>query len=205
MSRTTRTAARTVSAVAVVALGLSLGACSGGTEPAEAPSESASALPTASPSPTELSPEDKAIEQAEPLISSYFRTKDDALHDPAAFKHQWFGKVAIGTAENDLKRLHGAAGEQGLHQTGITEIVSVEVDEVDLTFKPKVTPPEIPYVDFNVCYDVTYLDTVDEAGESIVPADRDDRGVIKIGVANYEYPDGPWLVAYTEYQKDKSC
>jgi hypothetical protein len=67
--------------------------------------------PTASPSPTELSPEDEAIEQAEPLVSTYFQTKDEALQDPAAFKHQWFGRVAIGTAENDLKRLHGAAGE----------------------------------------------------------------------------------------------
>lgn len=203
MSRTTRIAARTVGAVAVVALGLSLGACSGGSAPAAEPSESVSASP--SPSPTELSPEEEAIAQAEPLVSRYFQMKDEALQDPAAFRHQQFEKVAIGTAQNDLKRFHGAAGEQGLHQTGATEIVSIEVDEMDLTFKPKVTPPEIPYVDFNVCYDVTDLDTVDRAGDSIVPADRKDRGMIKVGVANYEYPDGPWLVAYTEYQEGESC
>ncbi|MEU4360753.1 hypothetical protein [Promicromonospora sp. NPDC023987] len=194
-----------MSAVAVVGLGLSLGACSGGTEPAAEPTASGTSSPTMSPSPAELSPEDKAIEQAEPLVSAYFQMKDEALQDPAAFKHQWFGKVAIGTAENDLKRLHGAAGEQGLHQIGATEIASVEADKVDLAFKPEVTPPEIPYVDFNVCYDVTDLDTIDKAGESIIPADRNDRGVMRVGVANYEYPDGPWLVAYTEYQKDKSC
>ncbi|MFC4629422.1 hypothetical protein ACFO6V_14350 [Promicromonospora alba] len=203
MSRTNRIAARTMGAVAVVALGLSLGACSGGSAPAAAPSESVSA--TASPSPTELSPEEEAIAQAEPLVSQYFQMKDEAMQDPAAFRHQQFEKVAIGTAQNDLKRFHGAAGEQGLHQTGVTEIVSLDVDKVDLTFNPKVTPPEIPYVDFNVCYDVTNLDTVDEAGDSIIPADRKDRGVIRVGVANYDYPDGPWLVAYTEYLKDKSC
>jgi hypothetical protein len=174
MPRTPRAAVRAVCLAAVVALGLSLGACSGGSEPAAAPSDSVS--PSASPSPTELSPKEKAIEQAVPLVSSYFQMKDEALHDPGAFKYQRFGKVAIGTAENDLKRLHGAAGEQGLHQIGTTKIVSVEVDEADLTFKPKVTPPEIPYVDFRVCYDVTGLDTVDKAGESIVPADRNDRG-----------------------------
>ena len=199
LSRTTRIAARTVGAVAVVALGLTLGACS------DSPTPAASESPSASPSPTELSPEEEAIAQAEPLVSRYFQLKDEALQDPAAFKHQRFEKVAVGTAQNYLKRLHGAAGEQGLHQTGVTEIVSVEVDKVDLTFKPKVTPPEIPYVDFDVCYDVTDLDTVDKAGGSIVPADRSDRGVISIGVANYEYPDAPWLVAYAEYQEDKSC
>ena len=104
MPRTTRLAARTAGALAALAIGLGLAACSDGSEPGAAPSESASASQTGSPSPTELSPEDEAIEQAEPLVDQYFQLKDEAMQDPAAFKHQWFEKVAIGTAQNELKR-----------------------------------------------------------------------------------------------------
>ncbi|GAA4719644.1 hypothetical protein APR04_003490 [Promicromonospora umidemergens] len=205
MSRTTRIAARTVSAAAVVVLGLSLGACSGGAEPAAAPSESAPASASASPSPTELSPEDKAVKLAEPVVHEYFRLEDKALQNPSKFKYQWFGEVSVGSAQNYLEQEHSAAGEQGLHQVGATEVASVEVNEVDLTYKPKLTPPEIPFVEFTVCYDVTDLDTVDKSGKSIIPESRKDRGVVEVGVANYEYPDGPWLVDIVEYQEDETC
>ncbi|PUB29032.1 hypothetical protein C8K30_103458 [Promicromonospora sp. AC04] len=189
-----------------VALMLTLGlsACQAD-ESAPAVSDSTAASSSASPSPSELSPEDEAIKQAKPLVQSFFQMKDESMQAPANFKYQWFGKVAIGSAENYLKKWHGESGEQGLHQVGATELVSVEVNEVDLTFKPKVTPPEIPFVEFTVCYDVADLDVVDKDGKSVVSADRKDRGVAQLGVANYEYPDGPWLVDIIEFPEGETC
>ena len=205
MPRTTRIAARTLSAVAVVALGLSLGACSGGAEPAAAPSESAPASPSASPSPTELSPEDEAVKLAEPAIRKYFQVRDTSLQDPAAFDPERYGEVAISSALLELENLHYSTEMQELHQVGGAELDSIEHPKVDLTFKPKQTPPRIPNVEFTVCYDVSGLDTVKKSGESIVTSARKDRGVARIGVTNYEYPDGPWLVAFVEYKKEQTC
>lgn len=203
MSRTTRIAARTVGAVAVVALGLTLGACSGGSAPAAAPSESVSA--TASPSPTELSPEEEAIAQAEPAVEAYYKIKDASLQSPEAFKPKRFETAAITTARSELEDLHNSAKAQEVHQVGETRVVSIEDPQVDLTFKPKATPPEIPTVQFTVCYDISGYDTVDKSGTSIIPPGRQERVVTKISVYNYEYPEGPWLVGYVERQDDKTC
>jgi hypothetical protein len=206
-SRSTRIAAHATSAVVVTALGLSLAACSGGSgttaEPSTSESEASSSTPSSSP--TELSPEDKAIKRAEPLVHEYFRLEDEALQDPGKFKYQRFGEVAIGSAQNYLEQEHSAAGEQGLHQVGTTELVSVEATKVDLAFKPKMTPPRIPFVEFTVCYDVTNLDTLDKDGKSIIPTSRKDRGVVQVGVANYEYPNGPWRVDIVEYKENETC
>lgn len=207
MSRATRIAARAVSAAAVVTLGLSLGACSGGAEPAAEPtvSESVSASPTASPSPTELSPEEEAIALAEPAVRKYFQVADASLQDPATFNPEDYEDVAISSALLELQNLRYSTEAQDLHQVGGTELESIENPKVDLTFKPKQTPPRIPNVEFTVCYDVSGLDTVKENGESIVTSARKDRGVARIGVTNYEYPDGPWLVAFVEYKEDQTC
>lgn len=203
MSRTNRIAARTMGAVAVVALGLSLGACSGGSAPAAAPSESVSA--TASPSPTELSPEEEAIAQAEPAVEAYYKIKDASLQSPEAFKPKRFETAAITTARSELEDLHNSAKAQEVHQVGETRVVSIEDPQVDLTFKPKATPPEIPTVQFTVCYDISGYDTVDKSGTSIIPPGRQERVATKISVYNYEYPEGPWLVGYVERQDDKTC
>ena len=207
MSRTARIDVRTVSAVVVMALGLSLGACSGGAEPAAEPtaSKSVSASPTASPSPTELSPEDEAISLAEPAVRKYFQMRDTSLQDPVAFDPERYEEVAISSALLELENLHYSTEMQELHQVGGAELDSIENPKVDLTFKPKQTPPRIPNVEFTVCYDVSGLDTVKKSGESIVTSARKDRGVARIGVTNYEYPDGPWMVAFIEYKKKQTC
>ena len=207
MPRTTRIAPRTVGAVAVVALGLSLGACSGGSAPAVAPSASGSVPPSVSPSPspTKLSPEQEAISKAEPAVRKYFQVADASLQDPAAFNPEGYEKVAISSALLELQNLRYSTEAQELHQVGGTELDSIENPKVDLTFKPKQTPPRIPIVEFTVCYDVSGLDTVKKTGESIVTSARKDRGVARIGVTNYEYPDGPWLVAFVEYKKSQTC
>ena len=209
MPRTTRIAARTLSAVAVVALGLSLGACSAEPEPPVEPAASesvaASPTPSPSPSPTELSPEDEAISKAEPAVRNYFRVADASLQDPKTFNPKRYEKVAISSALLELQNLHYSIEVQELHQVGGTKLDSIENPKVDLTLKPKETPPSIPNVEFTVCYDVTNLDTVKKNGESIITPARKDRGVARIGVANYEYPDGPWLVAFVEYKKKQTC
>lgn len=207
MPRATHISARVVSAAAVLALGLGLGACSGGSEPAAEPTvpESASASPTASPSPTELSPEDEAITLAEPAVRRYFQVRDESLQDPAAFDPKDYEEVAISSALLELQNLHYSTEVQELHQIGGATLDSIESSKVDLTNKPEVTPPEIPIVEFTVCYDVSGLDTVEKNGESIITSARKDRGVARIGVTNYEYPDGPWLVAFIEYKTEQTC
>ena len=207
MFRTTRIAARTVGAVAVVALGLSLGACSAEPEQAGKPvaSESPSASPSPSPSPTKLSPEEEAISKAEPALRKYFQVRDSSLQDPEAFDPKGYEEVAIASELLELQNHLYSIEVQELHQVGGVKLDAIENPKVDLTFKPKQTPPRIPIVEFTVCYDVSGLDTVKKTGESIVTSARKDRGVARIGVTNYEYPKGPWLVAFVEYKKDQTC
>ena len=199
-------AARLSAAATVVVLGLSLTACQAN-GPAPSASEAVSTSPTASasPSPTELSPEDEAIVQAERALREYSRVYDAVMKEPVDFDRDQFEAVAIGSGLTSLQDVHRAMVIQGLHSEGDTRIESIEVAEVDLTHRPKETPPQIPYVQFTVCSDVSGSRIINEAGKDATRPDRKPRVVQRIGVANYEYPDGQWLVAVAELAEDKTC
>lgn len=208
MSRTPRSVTRAVSLGLVLALGISLTACAAdresSAEPAASGTTSMSASPSASPPPTAPSSEEDATSKAEAAVVAYYEMKDASLQAPANFKIEDYKKVAVSSALNDVQNLYNAAVLQG-HQIGGTTLDSVEVLDVDLAFEPDKTPPEIPTVQFSVCYDITDLNIVDQDGKSIVPPGRQNRGVAEVGVSNFEYPEGPWLVGFVEYQEDKTC
>ncbi|MFE5309864.1 hypothetical protein [Isoptericola sp. NPDC056578] len=209
MTRTTR---RTIpTALAVLGMSVVLGACQqgapgGDATPTDATSPTATTSPSPSPSPSESkTPEEQATELAEQAVRDYYETSDAALQDPEGFKQEDLKDVASTTALADLQNLLAASRDQELTQIGTTEIVEVKATKVDLTNKPKANPPELPYVEFRVCYDVSDLNVVDKDGKSVVPADRPDKGVQRVGVVNYDYPDTDgWKVDYTE-QEDGKC
>ena len=209
MSRTPRFATRALSVGAALALGISLTACSAGAEssgePAASETTSKTASPSASSSPTAPSPEEEAITAAEAAVREYLRVKEVSLQAPESFNIEDYDKVAITTALTDLRNGYNGNVSHGVHQVGGLKLEAIKDPKVSLTNKPKLSPPEIPNVIFTVCYGITELDMVDKDGNSIFPADHPDRVALRIGVANYEYPKGPWLVGFTEGAELKSC
>ncbi|GAA4721959.1 hypothetical protein APR04_001427 [Promicromonospora umidemergens] len=209
MSRTPRFATRVLSVGAALSLGIGLTACSAeqgsSVEPAASETTSTSAAQSASPSPTVPSPEEKAITKAETAVRKYFRVMEVSLRDPKNFNVEDFKKVAITTALSDLRNGVNSHAYQGVHQVGGIKVESIKDPEVSLTNRPNEVPPEIPNVIFTVCYDLSDVDVVTEDGTSIVTDARPDRVALQVGVANYEYPKGPWLVDFTDGPELTSC
>jgi hypothetical protein len=113
--------------------------------------------------------------------------------------------IAISSALTDLTNLMNLYKSGGWHSLGEGRIVSMPVESVDLAFKPKQTPPQIPGVIFKVCYDRSQVDVVDKNGKSQVQAGRKPRVTSRIGVANYSWPaaDG-WRVDFID-SKEQAC
>lgn len=201
MPRRSRTAIATSTLVTLAVIALA--AC----QPSpSAPSQTPTSTSTSShpsPSITSTSPEDVAISDAEKVVKNYFFVSDTALQAPDNFNPEDLKKVAITTALADAQNLFEATKKQGLHQTGATIIESMTNPRVDLKEDAATTPPTVPLVQLDVCYDVSKLNIVDGAGKSIVPAERKARGVARVGVA--KYPGNPWLVAFVDYEEDRSC
>ena len=209
MSRTPRFGTRVLRMGAALSLGIGLTACTAeqgsSVEPAALETKSMSASPSAPPSPSVLSPEEKAITKAEAAVRKYLRVKEVSMQDPKNFKVEDFKKVAISSALIDLRNGVNSHAYQGVHQVGGIKVESIKDPKVSLTNRPKETPPEIPNVIFTVCYDLSDVDVVTEDGTSIVTDARPDRVALQVGVANYEYPKGPWLVGFTDGLELTSC
>lgn len=199
---------RTRSMAVAVALGaLVLTSACSDPKPTPSTSSTSSSTPTTTTTTTTTkSPEQEATALAEQMVTTYFRLKDESLFNPAQFRPQDYESVAISSELTNLKNLHSAAVSQKLKQMGYTQVVSMRNPRVDLTNKPKATPPEVPTVQLDVCYDVTKVNIVDSAGKSVVPASRAPRGVMLVGVSNYSYPTaGQWRVSFTKVQEGKKC
>lgn len=202
MSRTTRYTA-TSTGLALMATLVLMGCQSTPSSPTPTPTATVTTEPT--PTETAETPEETAMRLSEKAVTDYFAVSDTALRSPDTFNTEDFKKVAIGTALADRENVYNAVVTQGLHQIGSTTIVSITESRVDLTNNLDLTPPQVPIVEFKVCYDVSELNVVDAEGKSTTPADRKPRGVFRVGVANYEYPEGPWLVAFTELLEEETC
>ncbi|MBL0884765.1 hypothetical protein [Myceligenerans indicum] len=197
-------AAASVGASAVLVLALA--GCTVGDEPADAASmatdvstSAAAPEPSPSPSPESKSPEDLAVEAAEPMVYEFYQIEDAASQNPDTFRREEFRKVAEGTALADTVRLFEAKKERGVHQVGSTELISVDVDEVEISYEAW------DRVVFRVCYDVSGLDIVDENGESTVTQDRNERGVSRVTVGTVADSDGEWHVGTVEYLTEETC
>ena len=196
--------------VGAVLVGTLLAACA---SPAVHPTESTSAASTtlttssetaSSTSPTQ-SPEEIAQVAAKAMVVKFYRDGDLGLADPQKTTADFFNASAVSSALTQAQNSWIAAKGQNLHQTGETTLKSVEHLKTDLTNNPKASPPNIPTVQFLVCYDVSKVNIVDKDGKSVVPASRKPTGLVRVGVSNYSYPsvDG-WRVAYLDKKAD-SC
>lgn len=197
----TRTTTTALTAVAVAA---ALAACSGATGPSgptststQATTLSTSTSTAASPTTTTDSPEAIATARAQEMVKAYFQVSDACMQDPQKATPTCFDLVAISTALVDLRNALGSAQAAHTKQIGSLQVESSEVAKVDLTNKPKETPPTIPTVTLSVCYDVSKVNVVDSQGNSIVPPDRKSRAIETVAVVNYNYPDPTgWRVGY---------
>lgn len=187
---------RTALAIGVLA-GVLAGCTPGGATPVASTSASPSSSPSPTPSPTPATPEQQAAADAEPVLRAYFKTITACLADPPNTPATCFDDVMTATERNDNRNALTSAQLMGTKAVGEIEVVSVEVESVDLTNDVAASPPRVPLVTFRVCRDVTGFDMVDQEGKSALSPDRVLRAIELIHVANYAYPDAAqWRVAY---------
>lgn len=207
-SRRTRLGAAVIGAViALAAVGGGLVACQGtpggSTEATSTPTTSIS--PTPSPSPSTPNAKDQAVKDAEFVLREYYDVTAAMLQDPENFHLEDAKNVAISSSLVDVQNAYSMYLNNGMHDIGTVTIDSIEPKTIDLTNKPKAKPPVVPVVEFLVCLDSSDVNTVDDSGKSLNVPGQDPRSLLRIGVANYDYPDGPWLVAYTAPEEGKKC
>ena len=209
-SRNTRLGAATIGGIiAFAAVGGGLVACQGNSggvpQPSGTPTTSSSSTPSASAT-TSSSAEDEAVVDAEYTLRDYYRVTGLSRQAPDDFNIEDFKKVAISSALFDAQNLYNTYVMTGTTETGDVKVEVVEVREVDLTSKPKAKPqPIVPAVQFLVCLDSSEVNTMDKDGKSLNKPDRQVRNLFRIGLRNDDYPDGTWLMSYTDPQEGKSC
>lgn len=193
---------------AAVTLLLIFGACS---DESDGAGNGPTATPTtASPTPTVAEPppsdSEVASQAAEGKVREYYDVRDQLRHDPTA-PLSLLRTVAISIELDAQQRLFKRERSQGLVQTGHTWIAELVVQSVDLdNIDPRAG--RVPTVQVDVCYDVSDVDIVDADGNSVVPADRPDRGWVRHSVSNYEWDTeraGSWRVASSETLEQSPC
>ena len=205
----TRTTITALTAAAVAAV---LASCSGGDGPAiptstpsQATTLTTSASTPASPTTSADTPEAIATARAGEAVRRYYRVSTECMKDPQTTPATCFDGAAISSELTNLR--NGLASAKAAHTKviGDATVDSMTQAKIDLTNKPKETPPTIPKVVFNVCYDVSKVNVVDYQGNSIVPPERKARAIGKLTVLNYKYPDPTqWRVGLVE-ATGKSC
>ena len=188
---------------------LVLGACSDGS--AEPGNEPTATSTTTSPTPadTETSPPSQsevASQAAEAKVREYYDVRDQFRLDPTA-RLSRLRMVATSVELDAQQRLFKRERSQGVVQTGHTRIAELVVQSVNLdNSDPRAG--RVPTVQVDVCYDVSGVDMVDADGNSIVSADRPDRGWVRHSVSNYEWDTdraGSWRVASSETLEQSPC
>jgi hypothetical protein len=58
-------------------------------------------------------------------------------------------------------------------------------------------------VEVTACLDSSEVTVTNKDGKTV--EGQQGRHLMRLGVANYEYPNGPWLVAFTESQEGETC
>ncbi len=208
----------TAAVLAAASVAVALAACSGASglqrptsNPTQAATSSASTMTSsrtltpATPTPAPTGPEEIATSRAEDAVRAYYRVSTECMKDPPAASATCFDGAAISSELVNLR--NGLASARAAHTKviGDATIDSMTSVKTSLTNKPKETPPTIPKVVFNVCYDVSKVNVVDYQGKSIVPPERKARAIAKVTVLNYKYPDPTqWRVGFVE-PTGKSC
>jgi hypothetical protein len=166
------------------------------------PTDPRSNPPASSPSsssPTPTSPSESATAAATATVNDYYAIRNQLRRDPEQ-PLSMLKSVAISTELATQQTLFKRERKQGLHQTGETKVVELEVQSVNLDNSDP-QAGKVPTVQIDVCFDVSGVDVLDADGKSVVTPDRPDTGWIRYSVANYEWdsdPDGAWRVASSQ-------
>lgn len=197
----------TFSVATAVFLLAAVTACGSDSDAKQTPKPTSSASSPSSPTAsTAGSPEDSAAAAAEVVVGDYYELTDLLLQDDTVSLNR-LDEVAVSTqlsAQKNFLKTERAAGTQ---QRGDTEIVETKVQSVSLdNSNPKAG--RVPSVTIDVCWDVSAVDVVDVSGQSMVPADRAERGWTRLTVANYTWetdPDTGWRVSGGEDLEKTPC
>lgn len=173
------------------------------------PTDPRSNPPASSPSsssPTPTSPSESATAAATATVNDYYAIRNQLRRDPTQPLSR-LKSVAISTELTTQQTLFKRERKQGLHQTGETKVVELEVQSVNLDNSDP-QAGKVPTVQIDVCFDVSGVDVLDADGKSVVTPDRPDTGWIRYSVANYEWdsdPDGAWRVASSQDIERTPC
>ncbi len=126
--------------------------------------------------------EEEALAAAEEVYSAYMSTVDEVLSN-GGDGAQAIERFAIGEALETQKSGFEAAAMEGWRSIGQTRLSSWQLQAFDR---------ETGTVDFYVCKDVSGVDVVDGAGNSVVSELRPDRGAVEVRVVSR---DGQFKVA----------
>lgn len=165
--------------------------------PASSPSSSSS---------TPTSPSESATAAATATVNDYYAIRNQLRRDPTQPLSR-LKSVAISTELTTQQTLFKRERKQGLHQTGETKVVELQVQSVNLDNSDP-QAGKVPTVQIDVCFDVSGVDVLDADGKSVVAPERPDTGWIRYSVANYQWdsdPDGAWRVAASQDIERTPC
>ena len=191
------------------AVAIAMGGCaSDGNDPEATPtptSSSSSPAPTTT-SPTPQSDSEIASQAATAILRQYYDVRNELRQDPSK-SLSMLDDVAISTELAAQKNLFTKERKQGLHQTGETKVVELDVQSVNLdNSDPKAG--KVPTVQIDLCFDVSNVEVVDKTGKSVISPDRPDTGWIQFLVSNYQWdtdPAGGWRVASSKDIERTPC
>jgi len=182
-------------------------ACGSDPDPDGAPSTSPSI--TSSPSTTSstpATPKEQAGADASAATVLYYATIDELRQDATAPLSR-LDSVAVGTQLSAQEKFLTNQRDGGLLQVGDTKVIETKVQSISLDNSDPASG-RVPTVTIDVCWDVSNADLMDSSGESVVAADRADRGWTRLTVANYSWdsePENGWRVAGGEDLEKKPC
>jgi hypothetical protein len=160
-----------------------------GNDPA-APGSTAPSTPApTTSSSTPPSESEIASEAASAMVRQYFETVGQVRQDPKRPASD-LDAVASSTQLLAQKNLLKRQRADGLHQTGMTKVVELNVQSVSLD------DPATAVID--VCWDVSGVDVIDRSGTSVVTPERKDIGWTRFTVTNDKWKTTPtdgWRVS----------
>ena len=160
-----------------------------GNDPA-APGNTAPSTPApTTTSSTPPSESEIASEAASAMVRQYFTTVGEVRQDPKRPASD-LDAVASSTQLLAQKNLLKSQRADGLHQTGMTKVVKLNVQSVSLD------NPATAIID--VCWDVSGVDVIDRSGKSVVTPERKDVGWTRFTVTNVNWKTAPtdgWRVS----------
>lgn len=123
------------------------------------------------------------------MVRQYFTTVGEVRQDPKRPASD-LDAVASSTQLLAQRNLLKSQRADGLHQTGMTRVVKLTVQSVNLD------NPATAIVD--VCWDVSGVDVIDRSGKSVVTPERKDVGWTRFTVTNTNWKTAPtdgWRVS----------